>query len=184
MFRIILAGYNTDNKWAQGQAVAYLRTPMLYSTTSMLSGSGVRSVVVGTTNRDEGSYLGYVGKAADGMVDIQLIADLHKSEVRALAIECGVPVDNVQAQPTGDMFDGRTDADIMGADYDGAELFWRMREERTTAHADWNTDDKNVFAEISEHLENLHQYNSHKYLSPPQGVFFDVLPRCIPGGWS
>ncbi len=36
---------------------------------------------MGTGNQDEDGYLGYFCKAGDGCVDIQLIADLHKSEV-------------------------------------------------------------------------------------------------------
>ena len=53
----------------------------------------------GTTNRDEGAYLGFFGKASDGMVDLQPISDLHKSEVRALATRLGVPAEIVEAAP-------------------------------------------------------------------------------------
>ncbi|WP_258957573.1 hypothetical protein [Legionella sainthelensi] len=42
-------------------------------------------------NRDEGSYVGFFGKASDAMVDIQLISDLHKSEVKKLALFLNIP---------------------------------------------------------------------------------------------
>jgi NAD+ synthase (glutamine-hydrolysing) len=47
-----------------------IRTPALYGAAALLQTHGYRSVVVGTTNRDEGSYLGFFGKASGGMVDL------------------------------------------------------------------------------------------------------------------
>jgi len=87
------------SSWALGQLTSYIRTPALYFATSLLADQGLPAVVVGTTNRDEGSYLGYVGKASDGMVDLQLIADLHKSEVYALAVHLGVTPEIINAVP-------------------------------------------------------------------------------------
>lgn len=83
--------------WAEGQALSVVRTPALYGAAALLQAHGLRSLVVGTTNRDEGSYLGFFGKASDGMVDLQPISDLHKSEVRVLAHLLGVPREIVAA---------------------------------------------------------------------------------------
>ena len=77
----------------------------LYSITAMLTTYNMRSVIVGTTNRDEGLYLGYIGKASDGMVDLQPISDLHKSQVRLVAKYLDVPQSILDVTPTGDMFD-------------------------------------------------------------------------------
>jgi NAD+ synthetase len=77
--------------WAAGQLVSYLRSPALYYLTSLLAQEGAPAVLLGTTNRDEGGYIGFFGKASDGMVDIQLISDLHKSEVYELAGSSGSP---------------------------------------------------------------------------------------------
>jgi hypothetical protein len=55
--------------WASGQLVSYLRTPMLYYQTALLTEQGFRSIACGTTNRDEGSYIGFFGKASDGSID-------------------------------------------------------------------------------------------------------------------
>ena len=81
----------TGGDWARGQLVSYARTPALYYLTSLLTEAGSPGLLLGTTNRDEGAYLGFVGKASDGMVDLQLIADLHKSEVRQLSRALGLP---------------------------------------------------------------------------------------------
>ena len=67
--------------WAIGQLGPYSRTPVLYYTTSLLNQEGFGAIICGTTNKDEGAYLGYVGKASDGMVDVQVISDIHKSAV-------------------------------------------------------------------------------------------------------
>ena len=71
----------------------------------------------------QGGYIGFFGKASDGMVDIQLISDLHKSEVHALARHLDVPASVIAAVPTGDVFDGRTDEEMIGASYDFIELY-------------------------------------------------------------
>lgn len=73
------------NDWAHGQAACILRTPVLYGWAANLQTQGFKSLVVGTTNRDEGSYIGFFGKASDAMVDLQPIADIHKSEVYKVA---------------------------------------------------------------------------------------------------
>ena len=87
-----------DTPWASGQGIAIARTQALYQAASLASSIDRPSLVVGTTNRDEGAWLGYVGKASDGMVDLQPISDLHKSEVLAVARHLGYkPLYDLQA---------------------------------------------------------------------------------------
>jgi hypothetical protein len=128
-------------------------------------------VVVGTTNRDEGAYLGFFGKASDAMVDLQPISDLHKSEVRALARHLGVPDDLVDAVPSGDVHDGRVDEEMIGATYDDVELALRMRELELPARG-------------PAAIERKHVENAHKYRVGDPAVHLDVMPRGVPGGWS
>ena len=175
--------------WARGQMVANARTPVLYTATSRLAAIGGRAVVVGTTNRDEGAYLGFVGKASDGMVDIQPISDLHKSEVRALAQRLGVPVSILMVTPTGDMFDGTPDEDVFGAPYDFVEGYLLDKAERPAevqrAERDgWDAVSRAQYEEWAEHLEALHGYNAHKYQVGSPALHLDVLESAIPGGWS
>lgn len=58
-----------------------MRTPVGFYAAQLLSQNGTPAIVVGTGNKDEDGYLFYFCKAGDGVADIQLIADLHKSEV-------------------------------------------------------------------------------------------------------
>ena len=134
-----------------------------------MSQNGTPGVVIGTTNRDEGSYLGYVGKASDGMVDVQLISDLHKSEVYTVARYLNLPQSILDAIPTGDMYDGRVDEEVFGASYDFAELYLSYLCLIDTAKKIFNDnlseEGKKQFDFYASHLENLHSYNKHKYVS-------------------
>ena len=105
------AGYAKSSPWSEGQLLCVLRTPALCTARSpCCRRTATARVVVGTTNRDEGAYLGFFGKASDAMVDLQPISDLHKSEVRApWRGWLGVPAAVVDAEPSGDVWDGRDD---------------------------------------------------------------------------
>lgn len=166
--------------WARGQLVAYARTPLLYNTCSILTDNGNPALVVGTTNLSEGGYLGYVGKASDGMVDLQVISDLYKSEVYAVAEYIGVPESIMSATPTGDMFDGREDKEVFGASYDFVELYhlW-LQEGSDPQFLNYPT-----FLAGRENLENLHSYNGHKYLYGSPSIHLDIMNAHIPGGWQ
>jgi NAD+ synthetase len=170
--------------WSAGQMLSVLRTPALYGAVALLRAHGHRAVVVGTTNRDEGAYLGFFGKASDAMVDLQPISDLHKFEVRSLATLLGVPSEVIDAAPSGDVWDGRTDDEMIGATYDDIELVLRLRE--------LGLDPDDVAASLTDGdalrtaataLEALHRTNAHKYAVGSPAVHLDVLPRGVPGGW-
>jgi len=175
--------------WASGQIVPYTRTPALYGATSLLTEAGFPALVAGTTNRDEGAYLGYVGKASDGMVDLQLISDAHKSEVRAAARALGVIREILDVTPTGDMFDGRVDEEVFGAPYDAVELLLLSKTLLSEAQwearrASWSSAAREQMDEWTRNLENLHRYNAHKYAVGSPAVHLDVWPSAVPGGWA
>jgi len=174
--------------WASGQLVAYTRTPAMYYVTSLCSQMNQPAIICGTTNYDEGGYLGYFGKASDGMVDVQLISDAHKSEVYRLADFLMVPVSILQAIPTGDMYDGRVDEEVLGASYDFVELYLYYlnleKAEKTTLYQTWNSDEKAQFDQLAARLEQLHAYNSHKYIGRSPAVHLDILKSDVKGGWN
>ncbi len=162
--------------WSEGQCLSVVRTPALYGAAALLQAHGLRAVVVGTTNRDEGAYLGFFGKASDAMVDLQPISDLHKSEVRALALRLGVPAEVVDATPSGDVFDGRSDEAMIGAPYDVVEAVLRLRE--------LGRDPTLAGHEATAAVDRLHAVNAHKYRVGSPAVHLDVMPRGVPGGWD
>lgn len=179
---------NSDkNAWALGQLTAYTRTPYLYYSTSVLTAQGKRSIIIGTTNRDEGAYLGYVGKASDAMVDLQIISDLHKSEVLKVCEFLNVPQSILKAVPTGDMYDQRTDEDVFGASYDFVEIYinYLNMSSKTQEYllSIMNEEEKNIFLEMQNNIENLHRYNRHKYYSGSQAVHLDIMQSATKGGW-
>lgn len=183
---IVEAGLFQDGEhWAKGQLVAYSRTPILYYATSLMSELGMPAIILGTNNKDEGAYLGYFGKASDGMVDIQLISDIHKSEVYSIAREMKLPESILSAIPAGDMFDGRDDIDVFGAPYSFVELYLAYLEGKININK-LSASSKDEFDILASNLEGLHQYNSHKYLACSPSVHLD-LPEYqyeTPNGWK
>ncbi len=181
------------SSWALGQLTSYIRTPALYFATSLLTDRGLPAIVVGTTNRDEGSYLGYVGKASDGMVDLQVIADLHKSEVYTLARHLGVTQEIIDAVPSGEMHDGRVDEEVFGAPYDFVELYlaylceWDSKDGKEPPlppFGSWSDEANRQYVELTDNLEALHRYNAHKYAVGSPAVHLNVLESAVPGGWK
>lgn len=179
----------TGDAWATGQLVAYTRTPALYYVTSLLSEQNIPGVICGTTNRDEGAYLGFIGKASDGMVDVQLISDLHKSEVYEVAHLLQIPESIMQAIPSGDMYDGRTDEEVFGAPYTFVELVLLYKtllnpDEQTSTLEKMSPEARQQFEELNKRIESLHTYNYHKYLSGSPAVHLDLYPSGVPDGWK
>lgn len=160
-------------KWGRGQLVAYSRTPTLYYVTSLMSEAGTPAIILGTNNKDEGAYLGFFGKASDGMVDVQMISDIHKSEVYQISEIMGVPDSILEAKPTGDMYDAREDEEVFGAPYDFVELYLGYLEDKVTTDglSDMAMEE---FNQLASNLEALHNYNGHKYISGSPAVHLDV----------
>lgn len=174
--------------WAIGQLAPYSRTPILYYTTSLLNQEGFGTIICGTTNKDEGAYLGYVGKASDGMVDVQIISDIHKSEVYQVAKELEIPESIMQTVPSGDMYDNRTDETVFGASYDFVELYLNYLNmedsEKEKLINGLDNESKEQFNFYAKNLENLHRYNLHKYIAKSPAVHLDLCDSSVKGGWD
>jgi len=178
---------NLTSPWAKGQLASILRTPMFYGQAAALQDKGYRSIVVGTTNRDEGSYIGFFGKASDGMVDLQPIGDIHKSEVHLVALALNVTQEIMDVTPKGDVWDGRVDEEMIGSPYWFLELYLLGLEngEHVLDLISYK-DNLSAYTQMVkwvENIENLHRINAHKYAVGSPAHFIDVIPRKIPGGW-
>jgi len=180
------------NAWAQGQLASVLRTPALYYHAALLQTQGYASLVVGTTNRDEGSYIGFFGKASDGMVDLQPIADIHKSEVYQVARKLGVSEIILRATPSGDVFDGRCDEEMIGAPYWALEMYLLIKDYSGPQPEGIppllpSAFPEHEFARLAfytEQIEALHEKNQHKYAVGSPAHFIDVMNRKVEGGWK
>lgn len=79
--------------------------------------------------------VGFYTKYGDGGVDLSPIADLMKTEVRALAKTVGVSDAILKAPPTDGLWDDdRNDEDQLGATYE--ELEWAMKQHQSGKVAD------------------------------------------------
>lgn len=124
------------------------------------------SLVVGTGNKIEDFGVGFFTKYGDGGVDLSPIADLLKSEVRALGVYLKVPSSIVQAKPTDGLFgDDRSDEDQLGANYDELEKAMYNKDQGLTS-SDLTGRDKEVF----DIYERLNRINQHK---------INPIPVCI-----
>ena len=171
--------------WAEGQLLSVVRTPALYYAAALLQCRGRRSLVVGTTNRDEGAYLGFFGKASDGMVDLQPISDIHKSEVWALAKHLDVTQEIIDAVPSGNVYDGKTDEEMIQAPYWFIELYLMAKSQNQSI--DISTllkSEQELYRTYSEAIEQQHRKNTHKYWVGSPAVHLDIMPRGVPGGWT
>lgn len=96
---------------ALGNAIARLRMSVAYYAANITG-----RLVCGTSNRTE-LLLGYFTKHGDGAADLRPLADLYKTEVKALARHVGVPRTIIQKPPTAGLWDGQTDEEELGAPY-------------------------------------------------------------------
>ncbi|MDS0293956.1 NAD+ synthase [Halogeometricum luteum] len=82
-------------------------------------------LVLGTGNRSE-AMTGYFTKYGDQAVDCNPIGNLYKQQVRQLAAAMGVEEDLVMKTPSAEMWEGHSDEDEMGLDYDTLDAILAM----------------------------------------------------------
>jgi NAD+ synthase len=134
-----------------------------------------RMLVAGTGNKVEDFGIGFYTKYGDGGVDLNPIADLMKSEVRALAQELGVSPSIIKAAPVDGLWeDNRTDEDQIGATYD--ELEWAMKQLSSTSKVQsskLNSRQKKVL----EIFQRFNKINAHKMKPIPVCIVPEKLKK-------
>jgi NAD+ synthase (glutamine-hydrolysing) len=164
---------DTKRKFADGQLKSYMRTPINYYVAQLLSSAGFPAIVLGTGNKDEDRYLAYFCKAGDGVVDVQLISDLHKSEVFKVGEKLNIPCNILSAPPSADLWEGQTDEDELGFSYDFVELLLIYQDMTDDEREDFQTcctnndiSNWNYFLANKAKAENVHNRNKHKLNFP------------------
>jgi len=154
------------NDFSRGQLRSYMRTPVGFYVAQLMSQSGYPCIVLGTGNRDEDGYLYYFCKAGDGVADVQLINDLHKSEVFLISKKLNVPESIIKAPPSADLWDGQTDEDELGFSYDFVELLTEYldysEEEQQRMLNSFSEEGLKQFRELEKMAVTVHNRNSHK----------------------
>lgn len=169
--------------WAYGQLASVVRTPIVYYHAAMLQMDGFRSLVCGTINRDEGSYIGFYGKASDAAVDLLPIADLHKSEVYKVADYYNIPKSIIDEKPRGDVWDNRCDEEMIGAPYWFLELYLLAIENGyDPVYLSGTPESEQWIKNINKlHNTNIHKYKKQNNKFYPLGIakYVDVMPRIV-----
>jgi NAD+ synthase len=126
--------------------------------------AGIQGLLVaGTGNKVEDFGVGFYTKYGDGGVDLSPIADLLKSEVRALAKYLQVPQSILEAAPTDGLFgDDRSDEDQIGASYEELEFAMQAIEE---GKSEGNFTGRPL--EVIKIYKRLNKINQHKMNSIP-----------------
>lgn len=111
----LLQDFNTapwkPNRLAQMNTKARVRAVLLYSYANTEN-----TLVLGTSNKSE-MLLGYGTKYGDMAADVEVIGELLKTEVIALADHVGLPLEIVNKKPSAELAPGQTDEEEMGALY-------------------------------------------------------------------
>lgn len=100
-----------SNKTAQMNTKARIRMIILYNFANTNN-----ALVVGTSNKTE-LYIGYGTKYGDLGVDLDIIGDLFKEDVYALAEHLGLPRELIDKAPSAELYSGQTDEEELGMSY-------------------------------------------------------------------
>lgn len=173
-----------DKAFTSGQLVSNMRVPAFYYYSALLINDGMRTIVTGTINRDEGSYIGYFGKASDAVADIQLISDVHKSEVYKIAHFFKLPNSIINQAPSGDVYSGLNDLEMMGFSYDILEFYTLLKDypDRGKYINQLSIPSKKKLFEWVKRIEHRHRGNAFKYIANDSNIHFDVFTRHTIGG--
>ena len=150
-FSSTLNKFNNEHGYANSRA--RLRMTTLYQVAAANKG-----IVVGTGNKVEDFGVGFYTKYGDGGVDLSPIADLSKTQVRALARTLGVDKAILTAPPTDGLWDDdRNDEQQLGATYE--QLEWAMKQKADgKSPADFVGENARIFEVFLSH----HNANKHK----------------------
>ncbi|MCL9808006.1 NAD(+) synthase [Flavobacterium luminosum] len=148
---------STDDQKKLELSLANTRSRLRMTTLYYLAGiNGL--LVAGTGNKVEDFGVGFFTKYGDGGVDVSPIADLLKTDVKALAAYLNVPQSILNAKPTDGLFgDDRSDEDQLGASY--PELEWAMEQLNSGKKAE---DFEGRQREVFEIYKRLNTVNQHK----------------------
>lgn len=131
----------------KGNIMARIRMILLYALANENNG-----IVLGTGNKTE-ILTGFFTKYGDGGVDIEVLGELWKTEVFALAEYFGLPKNVYTKSPTAELFLGQTDEEELGISY--PELDKILEQIITTPNFSASTHEE-------QHVLNIMKKSAHK----------------------
>lgn len=146
------------NRLAQMNTKARIRAVLLYSYANTEN-----ALVLGTSNKSE-ILLGYGTKYGDLAADIEVLGNLYKTEVYALAEHLELPKEIIAKAPTAELEAGQTDEAELGASYKVLDTILQMLNEgkrrETIVKAGFPSG-------LVERIVKRIKINRHKTVMPP-----------------
>ncbi|MFA6458640.1 MAG: NAD(+) synthase [Patescibacteria group bacterium] len=102
--------------WTQNHLAEINLAPRIRMTALYNFANSENALVLGTSNRSE-ILLGYGTKFGDFAADVEVLGNLFKTEVFALAHELEIPLEIISRAPTAELTPGQTDESELGANY-------------------------------------------------------------------
>lgn len=115
---------DADDKTRKGNLMARARMMVLFDQAKARDG-----LVVGTENKSE-HILGYYTRFGDEASDVEVIRNLYKTHVYALANHVGVPQEIIDKAPSAGLWDGQSDEGELGFSYAAADPVLYLHHER------------------------------------------------------
>lgn len=119
------------------------------------------ALVLGTSNKSE-ILLGYGTKYGDLAADLEVLGDLYKEEVFALAEFVGIPREIIEKKPSAELYAGQTDEEDLGASYNELDPILKR--------LDMGLDkliERGISATLVHSVMNRVERNKHKASAPP-----------------
>lgn len=145
------------NDLAQINNKARIRMVILYNFANTRN-----ALVIGTSNKTE-LALGYFTKYGDGAADIEVIGDLYKEDVYALAEHVGLPQEFLNKTPSAELYQGQTDEEELGLSYKEIDIVLKKMEEGLTKDDMIN---KGINPNSVHKIFRLCEINKHKTSTP------------------
>lgn len=118
------------------------------------------SLVIGATNKTE-RLLGYGTKHGDLAADLEILADLYKEDVYALAEYLGLPDELKKKKPTAELYPGQTDEKEIGLSYKEIDSILKQFEKGLSKD---EIISKGLSPNSVHKIQRLIDINSHKSL--------------------
>lgn len=145
------------NELAQINIKARIRMVVLYNFANTRN-----CLVIGTSNKTE-LALGYGTKYGDLAGDIEVIGDLFKEEVYALAQHVGLPDEFITKAPSAELYSGQTDEQELGMSYKEIDTILKQVEQGLSKDDLIN---KGINPNSVHKIFRLFEINKHKLSTP------------------
>lgn len=143
----IVDSYDCFNeKMIKANIMARSRMTLLYSYANLNNG-----LVVGTTNKSE-LMTGYFTKFGDGACDIEVIAELYKTEIFELAKYLDIPKNIINKKPSAGLWNDQSDESEFGFTYADLDKFLQG---------------ESIDSETEKKIKKLINNSEHKRHLPP-----------------